>query len=477
MFMWVRIVRPCVLVLCSILLPVSAFAQSVESGETIAEKMEGLVAPAFEADYAVGISAGIVRGGRTTSFGFGTTERNGGRQADGDTLYRIGSLTETFTALLLADAVSRNSIDLDELVERRLPATAQVPRFGSRGIGFRDLATHRSGLPAADPKYDRSRGEEYTVGRLYEWLAGCRLAFVPGERYEYGSMDMGIMGLALAQTAGKSWEELCGERICRPLGMKDTSTVLTEEQKNRLAQGYRPELTPVPSERFGAMEPAGGLYSSVNDLLRIMNACMGGGAPSFLEKPLAMTLERQRSTGRQLDGMDVNTGLGWLLLSAPTGDVAFQTGKARGFRSFMMFDRKTGIGVVVLGNVDGSIIEAIGNRLWLLAGEKPAPSLEPMLKNPVLLDWSVLEEYAGNYKFDNESVVRVDPYGNLLKIALPGEPDRTAIFPLSRTKFFSKDFVEAENLSSYNFLRDAQDRVTGVRFFFNGAERTAFRIK
>src|SRR5207244_1074108 len=139
--------------------------------------------------------------------------------------------SKAFTAVLLADMVTRGEVKLDDPVSKYLPETVKVPAYQDRVITLLDLTTQTSGLPRlpsnlkpADPGNPYA---DYDVDRLYAFLNGYTLTRAPGAKYEYSNLGVGLLGHALARRAGKSYEELVTERILKPLKMTRTSITLS----------------------------------------------------------------------------------------------------------------------------------------------------------------------------------------------------------------------------------------------------------
>ena len=134
-----------------------------------------------------GIVVGLLDGGGRRVVAWGSTGRPG-VALDGRTEFEIGSITRVFTATLLADAVARGEVTLDEPVARLLPASVQVPSYQGREITLVDLATHSSGLPSLPTNFHPANPAnpyaDYTVQQLYDFLSGYTLTRAPGERYE-----------------------------------------------------------------------------------------------------------------------------------------------------------------------------------------------------------------------------------------------------------------------------------------------------
>jgi serine-type D-Ala-D-Ala carboxypeptidase/endopeptidase len=116
---------------------------------------------------------------------------NGTRQeVNGDTVFEIGSVTKTFTALLLVDMVERGEVKLDDPVAKYLPESVKVPARNGKQITLLNLATHTAGLPRDPSNLTPRRGlpenafADYTVEKLYAFLSGFTLDREPGSTFE-----------------------------------------------------------------------------------------------------------------------------------------------------------------------------------------------------------------------------------------------------------------------------------------------------
>src|SRR5262252_441563 len=122
-----------------------------------------LVRPYIEGEIATGIVIGISEAGRREIYGFG--KGPGGAPPSGATLFEIGSITKTYTALLFADAVQRRAVALDTPVAELLPPGVTAPTKDKSVITLKHLALHTSGLPRVPPtlveKVDRALPDPY----------------------------------------------------------------------------------------------------------------------------------------------------------------------------------------------------------------------------------------------------------------------------------------------------------------------------
>lgn len=117
----------------------------------------------------VGIVVGVVTPESTTFHHYGSFDKTLKRPVDEHTLFRVASATKVFTSVLLADMAERGELHVDDPAANFIPSGAKLPLRNGKPITLRDLATHRSGLPAMPGNYDDRR--EYTERELYEFLA------------------------------------------------------------------------------------------------------------------------------------------------------------------------------------------------------------------------------------------------------------------------------------------------------------------
>lgn len=203
-----------------------------------------------------GCVVGLVdeHGSRVVSYG--KMDNGTDQKIDGDTLFEIGSVTKTFTALLLADMVEHGQMKLDDPVAKYLPMAVSVPTRHGKEITLIQLATHTSGLPREPDNFDSRVPDNpcagYSIQELFAFLSSYKLTRDPGERFEYSNPGVAILAQAIALKAGTDYESLVVDRICGPLNMDSTRITLTPELKARLAAGHSQPGFVVPSSDFGA---------------------------------------------------------------------------------------------------------------------------------------------------------------------------------------------------------------------------------
>lgn len=322
----------------------------------------------------IGIAVGVLWQGEQWTFARGRLRAGEAAPVDADTIFEIGSVTKVFTAILLADMVEDGLVHVDDPVQRHLPEGVRMA-VRSRPITLCDLATQTSGLPRLPPglfrRSLRRRHDPYasfSERDLLNAVAETRLNSPPGERSRYSNFGFGLLGYVLARRSGMSYEELVRHRICTPLDLADTGIEVADDAHERFADGHNRRTRSVPHWHLGALAGAGGLRSTVNDLLRFLGLQLAA-----LASPLARAARathRSRATRGRLQ-----QGLGWvsLPLRGDTRRMLWHNGGTGGFRSFLGFVPDTHVGVVVLSNSSRSV-DAIGFRLLESISREPQPA-------------------------------------------------------------------------------------------------------
>jgi D-alanyl-D-alanine-carboxypeptidase/D-alanyl-D-alanine-endopeptidase len=373
---------------------------------------------------SVGIVVGIIEPQGQRVVAYGHLNQGDSRPFNGDTVFAIDSITKVFTGLLLTDMVARGEVALTDPVAKYLPSEVKVAERGGRRITLLDLATHFSGLPDLPlnaPLFEQDPLKNYTADQMYSMLGAYHLDSDPGAQYFYSNVGFGLLGHALARRAGVDFERLLETRITGPLGMADTRITPTPQMTERFATGhsyYR--LTPTPALDYGVLAGAGGLRSTANDLLRFLAACIGY-TKTPLADPIAAMLKNRRPTG-EVGG---EVALGWHLQTpnrcGPSGctpmgfEIVAHSGGSFGYASFLAFDPKSRVGVVVLSNSSHHPVEVTDIGMHLLNSQFPTLGSKQLefskrrkdaeRQTGLSIDPKLLDEYAGHYKSASETWV------------------------------------------------------------------------
>ena len=371
---------------------------------------------------SVGIVVGVIEPQGRRIVTHGRLDQGDPRALDGDTVFEIGSVTKVFTSLVLADMVQHGEVALTDPAAKYLPSDVKVPERGGRQITLQDLATHTSGLPTLPsnfaPKDPANWEARYPVEKLYRFLSTYQLKHDIGSHYEYSNLGASLLGIALARRAGMDYEALVQSRITGPLAMANTRVAITPEMKTRLAAGHAYALNPAPSFKEGIFVGGGGLRSTANDLLAFLAASLG-----YTQTALAPAMTAMLNVHRPIPpaGLRAVSGnqeihLGWRSGRISGEHLVWKEGSTIGYWSFIGFDPKARVGVVVLSNDGSSPVEDIGIHLLnpkesLLGASALRP---PKERVEVTVDPKVLDGYVGRYKSSVEAATVTREGGHLI---------------------------------------------------------------
>jgi serine-type D-Ala-D-Ala carboxypeptidase/endopeptidase len=302
----------------------------------------------------IGIVVGLVDEQGDCIVSCGKLDNGTDREVNGDTVFEIGSITKTFTALLLQDLIERGEMKLDDPVAKHLPASVRMPTRNGREITLVQLATHSSGFPRMPDNFDPKRADnpyaDYSLDQLHAFLSNCQLARDPGVEWEYSNLGMGLLGHVITLKAGTNYESLVVDRICRPLQMDSTRITLTPELTARFAQGHNALGYAVPGWDIQTLTGAGALRSTANDLLKYLSAHLGL-TPSSLAPLMEKThvVHYHRTNWSEM-------GLAWFVSrDPPETQIISHGGGTGGFSTYAGFNRARRRGVVILTNSRGIV--------------------------------------------------------------------------------------------------------------------------
>jgi CubicO group peptidase (beta-lactamase class C family) len=337
-------------------------------------------------------------------FYYGARSPNG-QPVDGDTVYRIGSITKTFTSAVILSLRDEGKLELDAPAQSYLPALGQLA-YGShdtRPLTVGELLTHSSGLPRlGDFDYTRTdRGP--TKEEILRSLEGFELARTPGVKPVYSNLGFSLLGLLAESVAGRPYRELVQDRLLDPLGM--TSTVWDEQAvaPGRLAVAYEPDgKTIVEHWKLGASEPGGGLYSTVHDLARFAAFQLDAWPARNGDEqgPLARATRRESHTPRAFESLVVEAGDG---LDAPTHaratsigfawhvdhdcelePIVWHGGGTEAYRAALYLLPRHGVALIALTNSEVSLHGSVRSALHRLAARGALPSRVEAPSRPVM---------------------------------------------------------------------------------------------
>lgn len=345
--------------------------QQVLAADLAGALKDGELAPSTGA----GVSIGVYSHGIDRVFSFGA--------AKPDSIFEIGSITKTFTGLLLAQMAVQKQVRLDEPVRELLPAGIIAKPAGPE-ITLLDLAAQRSGLPSMPDNISVANMDQpyadYHAVDLVEYLRRRGVANLDLRYSEFDSLGFGLLGAALADRAGVSYGQLVEDEITGPLGMKDTAVTLSPLQQDRMLAGHDEFHGPAKAWDSDALAGAIALRSTAADVLAYLVAYLHPETIENRNLPAGATLpaairQTMQQHGELTSGMGVT--MGWLLENK-TGNY-WHNGATAAYSSYAFFNPTQNFAAVVLLNtspgVNGSFAEVLGRHVYQRLSGQAALSL------------------------------------------------------------------------------------------------------
>ncbi|TWT76224.1 Beta-lactamase precursor [Planctomycetes bacterium CA13] len=453
-----------VMVVVAIASVLGSVYRTLHAAELSVEEARRFALPLIESERIDGLSVGIIDGPRHFTFHLGAAN-DGQTEADDNTIYEIGSISKVFTGLLLADAVTKDPGMLERTPNSR-DCEVRLPLWQDQSITWLDLATHQSGLPRLADNFTTGQSKDpyatYDSTKAIEFLRRHQLRRQPGTQHEYSNFAFSWLGYLLANRERVSYEQLLKHRITGPLEMTDTAITLAPNQSPRLATPHSSYGKETSYWDFADLPGAGGIRSSISDMMKFMHAQLDP-----LNSSLRETSElawKQHNPGSE---NHLAMGLGWYI--ARDGNTRFHNGQTGGFHSAMFVNRKRSIAVVVLANTGpADEVDVLAERLTQrLAGIKVQPQ---KLSKATKVDRKAMANLVGRYELSPTFIFDVNVINDSLMVGITNQTTQE-VFPITEVRWFYKG-VDAE----LTFELGENGLAESLVLHQNGIQQTAKRI-
>ena len=330
--------------------------------ETVSERLEREVAILCDKADAPGAAVGIVRDGKLAwSHGYGFKNLDSEEAPGGDTLFRVASITKTFTGTAIYQLRDRGLLELDDPLVRHIPEFAgAVPRKGDlEEVTLRRMLCHHSGLMSYAPTDGRYWNTYVwpSMAEILNVIPEIEVSIEPDSAFKYSNLAFGLLGEVIGRVSGRPYEEFVIAELLEPLGMESTTFEPEGDLKARTATGYQgkpfeefPDSTPYPS--LAGQVAAGQLYSTVEDLARWLIFHLGPGTDEEPESSVLSTRSLKEMQRPLFMDEDWSAGYGtpWGMHREKSDIVRGHGGAVHGFGSEISFIATRRLGVIVLLN-------------------------------------------------------------------------------------------------------------------------------
>lgn len=293
-----------------------------------------------------GLSVGIIQNGNMFTYNFGETKKGSKQLPTCETIYEIGSITKTFTGIILANNVLEGRLNLSDDIRMYLDGDFPNLEYNGKPIQLVHLSNHTSRL-LSQPKIVGTRKDPIDPSQLFsekilsDILHNIKIDTIPGHKIEYSNFAVSLLGYILEKVNNLTYEELLNKYIFVPTKMTHSKISFSTNDFLKYAQGYTLGGDTTGYWRNKLAEPAGGIRATSKDMLLYISAQLEAkkGSPYWLS--------HQLTAGTNLRGKGLNWGIsttkkGYLLLS--------HDGGTSGFSSLCLIYPELKSGIILLTN-------------------------------------------------------------------------------------------------------------------------------
>jgi CubicO group peptidase (beta-lactamase class C family) len=330
--------------------------------DNISEEVKKNIKSRVDNGENAGIVVGVITSKGTDYYNYGVKSIEANEPLNENTVFEIGSVSKTFTGILLADMIIKGELNWDTPLQEILPNGVTAPKRNGKSIQLYQLSNHTSSFPRLPDNFNPANSAnpyaDYSEEQLYNFLNSYELTRDIGSEYEYSNYAQGLLGHLLANRKQMSYEDLVIKVISKPLQLENTRISLSPNMKENFATGHNSIGFEVENWDLETLAGAGAIRSTAFDMINYLKANMGLQEHSLYD---AMQLSHKQTT-KVNDNLMV--GLGWHILLRDELEIVWHNGGTGGYRAFIGFIKGGDKGVVVLTNSKNPIgIDDIGVHL------------------------------------------------------------------------------------------------------------------
>lgn len=327
--------------------PIKSLITNNPMSTDLDKKINEIIAPYTEKSSTASVSIGIFKDNWISYYGYGETEKGNKTIPDSTTIYEIGSISKTFTALLMMDFLQSNSLNSDFPINNFLPASIPALQYNGKPIQIKHLLNHTSGFPRLPEDFESGCDptnpyKHYDSTRVYNYLKTYKMVKEPGTTWEYSNLGLAIAGLILERQTHKSYEQLLLEKISIPLGLEKTKITLNKTDSLNFATGYDPDGNQIPYwDDFNAFKGAGAIRSNAKDMISYgKNILFSENSVLKSQIDSCLNVTFNNGTKKQASG--------WVCQTYNGSEYVIHDGGTAGFNSYIVISKDEGVVLVLL---------------------------------------------------------------------------------------------------------------------------------
>lgn len=329
--------------LCTVLLLLRAFYLDAE--EVFLEKLVAESVKHYQAAHGVpGVALFLFYKGEPHFYAYGLADVRRGRRVTEETIFELGSITKSFTAILFAAEAIKGNLNINDLAKSYLPGFNTFNGPFSE-VTLKQLATHTSQLPHHMPYKDR-----LNYLKIVDYLKSWQPDKAIGSQHQYSNLGFGLLALCIENATHKKYMELLKEDILLPLRMNHTYLKVPLSEIKNYAQGYTKEGRRAEEWPLTLFFGAGALRSNAKDMGKLLAACLNlSTPPESVRKAIELT---------EGDGFKISKNrtqvFSWIKRKEASYTLFAKNGGVSGFSTFMGYIPELKTGIVILANKNAS---------------------------------------------------------------------------------------------------------------------------
>jgi CubicO group peptidase (beta-lactamase class C family) len=400
--------------------------------EEISEQLEREIDLLCRKAKAIGASIGIVRDGKLAwTYGYGYKDLAGDDAPTPDTLFRVASITKSFTATAIFMLRDRGLLDINDALATHIPEFSKaIPRKAVlEDVTLRRMMCHLSGLscetPTGDPYWES--GNWPSIEEMLDVIDQTEVVIESDSAHKYSNFAYGLLGEVIARVSGRSYVDFVTSEILQPLGMHSTAFEPSAELMSRAAVGYTrtpyedaPRVAPHAS--LGGQMAAGQLYTTVEDLVLWVNLHLGPKEKDNSEDDIkdqytdilsARSRKEMQRTQFMKEDLSSGVGMPWEIGRLHNNTVRGHGGVIQGYISQLNFIAGRRLGVITLFNRLLNTAKVNSKIIEMLSEAEDAHAAGDALKKPSPTPPEI-QEYLGLYFGTFELIRKVETRNGML---------------------------------------------------------------
>jgi beta-lactamase class C len=299
--------------------------------------------------------------------GFGVRQVGKPDTIDDNTVFRLASVSKTFAPVLTGLLVEDGILSWDDPIVKWVPDFKMKSNQYTDSLTIRHVLSHTTGLPYHT--YTTLVEDGLDLKTMIAALADVESTNKPGEIYSYQNVAFSLIAEVVQAATGKSYEQEMMDRVFKPLRMNESSLTYTDIISNdNVAKPHvirrKGWSATAIKDTYYNVSPAGGINASISDMGEYIKAMLGERTSFIREKtlntifdPIIKAKSKNRNFRKWIDPADSYYALGWRVLNFKTDTLLYHGGYVNGYRSEIALNRKNKIGICVLSNAPGSLID------------------------------------------------------------------------------------------------------------------------